>query len=99
MNAPANRGGNEGRAYGRPAPSYDRELCETGPGTPCGEYMRRFWHPIACSSDVTTRPRALRILNEDLILFRDGKGRVGLLYPRCAHRGACSTAPCMILPR
>ena len=48
--------------------------------------MRRFWHPVACSRDVTTRPKKVRILNEDLILFRDGCGRPGLLYPRCAHR-------------
>ena len=75
-------------AYGRPAGTYDREITETGPGTPCGEFMRRYWQPVAVSKDVTSRPQHLRILNEDLVLFRDGKGRPGLLAPRCAHRGA-----------
>jgi phenylpropionate dioxygenase-like ring-hydroxylating dioxygenase large terminal subunit len=78
----------EGGAYGRPQGSHDAELTEVGPGTPCGEFMRRYWHPIAVSSSVTTRPQNTRLLGEDLVLFRDGKGRAGLLTPRCAHRGA-----------
>src|SRR3954469_860949 len=49
--------------------------------------MRRYWHPVAVSDKVTSRPQNVRILGEDLVLFSDGKGRVGLLYPRCAHRG------------
>jgi phenylpropionate dioxygenase-like ring-hydroxylating dioxygenase large terminal subunit len=76
-----------GNAYGRPAQTYDAELVEVGPGTPAGEYLRRYWHPVAVSEKVTTRPQNVRILGEDLILFRDGKGRPGLLLPRCAHRG------------
>ncbi len=76
-----------GTAYGMPAPSYDRDITEVGQGTPCGEWMRRYWHPVALSANVTTRPQKVRILGEDLIIFRDGKGRPGLLYPRCAHRG------------
>ena len=75
-------------AYGRPAGSHDAELTETGPGTPCGEFIRRYWQPVAVSSEVTARPQNVRILGEDLVLFRDGKGRPGLLSPRCAHRGA-----------
>jgi phenylpropionate dioxygenase-like ring-hydroxylating dioxygenase large terminal subunit len=77
----------EGTAYGHTPGEYDKELCEVGPGTPCGELMRRYWHPVAVSAQVTARPQQVRILGEDLILFRDGKGRPGLLYPRCAHRG------------
>jgi phenylpropionate dioxygenase-like ring-hydroxylating dioxygenase large terminal subunit len=50
--------------------------------------MRRYWQPVAVSDSVTTRPQNVRILGEDLILFRDGKGRPGLLTPHCAHRGA-----------
>lgn len=76
-----------GNAYGRPQQTYDAVLTEVGPGTPCGEYMRRFWHPVALSRKVTTTPQEVRLLGEDLILFRDGKGRPGLLLPRCAHRG------------
>jgi phenylpropionate dioxygenase-like ring-hydroxylating dioxygenase large terminal subunit len=78
----------DGSAYGRAAPTYDAELAEVGPGTPCGEFMRRYWQPVAVSPNVTTTPQTVRILGEDLILFRDGRGRPGLLTPRCAHRGA-----------
>ena len=77
----------DGNAYGRPPQHHDAELTEVGPGTPCGEFMRRYWHPIELSAKVGTRPLKVRILGEDLILFRDGKGRCGLLTPRCAHRG------------
>src|SRR6478609_7483539 len=77
----------EGIAYGRPVGHHDAELVEIGPGTPCGEFMRRYWHPISLSADVTTTPQKVRILGEDLILFRDGRGRPGLLTPRCSHRG------------
>lgn len=77
-----------GTAYGRPRQAHDAELTEVGAGTPCGEWMRRYWHPIAVSDKVTSTPQEVRILGEDLILFRDGKGRPGLLLPRCAHRGA-----------
>jgi phenylpropionate dioxygenase-like ring-hydroxylating dioxygenase large terminal subunit len=76
-----------GTAYGRPESTYDRELIEVGPGTPCGEWMRRYWHPVALSANVVPTPQNVRILGEDLIVFRDRKGRPGLLYPRCAHRG------------
>ena len=77
----------EGRAYGRPDPTYDRELAEVGPGTPGGELLRRYWQPLAPSTDATTVPCEVRLLGEDLILFRDGKDRPGLVYPRCCHRG------------
>jgi phenylpropionate dioxygenase-like ring-hydroxylating dioxygenase large terminal subunit len=77
----------DGNNYGRGPLTWDADMTEVGPGTPCGEFMRRYWHPIAVSHKVTTRPQNVRILGEDLILFRDGKGRPGLLYPRCAHRG------------
>ena len=82
-----NRKNADGNNYGRGPQTHDAEITEVAPGTPCGEFMRRYWHPIEVSSRVTSRPRNVRILGEDLILFRDGKGRVGLLYPRCAHRG------------
>jgi nitrite reductase/ring-hydroxylating ferredoxin subunit len=77
----------EGTAYGR-APQHSNDLLtRVGPGTPCGEFMRRYWQPVLASHSVTTRPREVRILGEDLIVFRDRKGRPGLLYPRCMHRG------------
>jgi nitrite reductase/ring-hydroxylating ferredoxin subunit len=76
-----------GTAYGRPKPSYRSELVEVGAGTPMGELMRRYWHPIGLAGDANDTPRKVRVLGEDLILFRDGQGRPGLLYPHCAHRG------------
>jgi nitrite reductase/ring-hydroxylating ferredoxin subunit len=64
----------------------DDELTRVGPGSPCGEYLRRFWHPVAISSELGEVPLALRILGEDLVLFRDRGGRVGLVHKRCPHR-------------
>jgi phenylpropionate dioxygenase-like ring-hydroxylating dioxygenase large terminal subunit len=78
----------DGCAYGRAVHRHDAEITETGPGTPCGELMRRYWQPVAVSARVGTRPQRIRILAEDLIIFRDGRGRPGLITPRCAHRGA-----------
>jgi phenylpropionate dioxygenase-like ring-hydroxylating dioxygenase large terminal subunit len=52
-----------------------------------GELLRRYWHPIGLSADAAATPRKVRVLGEDLILFRDGAGRPGLVYPHCAHRG------------
>ncbi len=58
-----------------------------GPGTPMGNLMRRYWHPVGLASHATETPREVRVLGEDLILFRDGTGRAGLVVARCAHRG------------
>lgn len=78
-----------GTGYGRTPPSYDRRLTEVGPGTPMGEALRRYWHPIATSATLTAeRPHRTRVLGEDLIVFRDGRGRPGVVFERCAHRGA-----------
>ncbi len=76
-----------GTAYGRAQPAYRDELAHVGAGTPMGELLRRYWHPVGIASDAAATPRPVRALGEDLILFRDGEGRAGLLYPRCAHRG------------
>ena len=71
----------------RPAPEEDRELTRIGPGTPCGEYMRRFWQPVALASEVSDLPLALTLLGEDLVLFRTREGALGLLHRHCVHRG------------
>lgn len=76
-----------GCAYGREAPHSDDTLYQVGPGTPCGELLRRYWHPIELSEKVGPRPILTKVLGEDLVLFRDRSGRPGLLYPRCMHRG------------
>jgi phenylpropionate dioxygenase-like ring-hydroxylating dioxygenase large terminal subunit len=71
----------------REVPPPDDELVRVGPGTPCGEYLRRFWQPVAVTRDLTDVPLRIRIMSEDLVLFRDKSGRVGLLQLHCAHRG------------
>ena len=76
-----------GTAYGRPAPTHHKDLAEVGAGTPMGELLRRYWHPVGLTADASATPKQLRVLGEDLILFRDGQGRPGLVLPNCAHRG------------
>jgi len=67
--------------------SPDPELTEVGPGTPCGEYLRQFWMPVAMTDQVGDLPYRIRILGEDLVLFREtGEGRLGLTHLHCAHR-------------
>ena len=65
-------------------------ITETGPGTPCGAFMRRYWQPAALAEELDgPRPvKRVRLLGEDLVLFRDPAGRYGLLHRHCAHRGA-----------
>jgi len=60
----------------------------TGPGTPAGRYLRRFWQPVYHSVDLRPgRPVPLRILGEDFTLYRGEAGGVHLVEPRCPHRG------------
>ena len=68
-------------------PAPDDELTRVGPGTPCGEYLRRFWQPVILAKELGELPRRLRILGEDLVAFRDGSGAIGLLEMHCPHRG------------
>ena len=56
------------------------------PRTPCGEYLRRFWHPVALASELEDLPLLIRVFGEDRVLFRDLSRRVGLLHRRCSHR-------------
>ena len=88
MDVDSKRSDTVGRAYGRKPGVPDPVLTQVGPGTPGGELLRRYWQPIAFPSDATTLPKQIRRFGEDLILFRDGNGEVGLLMPRCIHRGA-----------
>jgi phenylpropionate dioxygenase-like ring-hydroxylating dioxygenase large terminal subunit len=68
-----------------------------GPGTACGALMRRYWQPVALRDEfdpqldpaMAPRPvKAVRLLGQDLVLFRDGRGGWGLLDRDCPHRGA-----------
>lgn len=101
------------------AADENKRLTEVGPGTPAGDWLRRFWHPIAISDrwdglrthwdydrklnfegepgtvgdwgdrlgNFHGNPTPVRILGEDLVLFRDGEGRPGLIQRTCPHRG------------
>ena len=65
----------------------NERLTRVGKGTPCGELMRRYWIPIAASSQLLDNPvKPVRILGEDLVLFRNTKGGLGLIGQRCLHR-------------
>jgi len=77
-----------GGYYASKVPGHDPELTETGPGTPMGEYMRGFWHPVCMALELTDTPRYLKILGEELVAFRDGSGAIGVLHAHCVHRGA-----------
>lgn len=65
-------------------------LTEINAGTPCGELLRRYWQPAALSEELPIggAPLPVRLLGEDLVLFRDDQGRPGLLGLHCSHRGA-----------
>ena len=64
-------------------------LTRVGAGTPMGELMRRYWHPIAALSQLDQNAtRKVRLLGEDLVLYRDRSGKLGLVAERCPHRQA-----------
>ena len=67
----------------------NERITATGPGTPGGEFLRRYWQPVGLSKDVSPggQPKQIRIMSEDLVLFRDVNGRLGLLGLHCSHRG------------
>src|SRR4051794_3630750 len=68
----------------------NESLTRVGPGTPGGELLRRYWVPIAPISELTEEQptKFIRVLGEDLVLFRDKSGNAGLIQDHCAHRGA-----------
>lgn len=65
-------------------------VTRTGPGTPCGDVMRRYWQPAALSEQLAGERPVLkvRLMGEDLVLFRDEGGAYGLVGRHCPHRGA-----------
>jgi nitrite reductase/ring-hydroxylating ferredoxin subunit len=69
----------------------NESLTRVGPGTSMGELMRRYWIPAAFSHQIPKSdgpPIRVRLLGENLVLFRDTQGRLGLLDERCPHRTA-----------
>ncbi|WP_067929391.1 aromatic ring-hydroxylating dioxygenase subunit alpha [Alicyclobacillus shizuokensis] len=67
-------------------------LTQVGPGTPMGNLFRRYWLPIAAASELKDQwTKKVRLLGEDLVLYRDRRGKLGLIGDRCAHRGVSMT--------
>ena len=75
----------------------EEELARVGPGTPSGEVFRRYWLPVEASANLgggrggsfsgSRNPLRVKVLGEDLVLFRDGSGKPGLMAEHCSHRG------------
>ena len=65
-------------------------MTRIGPGTPAGNLLRRYWHPVALVDELAgPRPvRPVTVFGETLVLFRDEHGKLGLIARHCAHRGA-----------
>lgn len=64
-------------------------LTRVGPGTPMGNLLRRYWHPVATVFELDTEPvQSVRLLGENLALYRNESGALGLVAERCPHRGA-----------
>ncbi len=91
----------------------NERLTQVGPGTPMGALFRRYWHPIAASGELDDRPtKQVRLLGENLVLYKDKSGALGLIDRLCATDastsptaspkstacGACTTAGCTMRP-
>ena len=71
------------------SPEKNQQLTQVGPGTPMGEVLRRHWHPIAGVDELERQAiKAVRLMGEDLVLFKDLSGQYGLTDRHCAHRRA-----------
>lgn len=66
----------------------NEQLTRVGPGTPMGNLLRRYWHPVGAVAELDEEPvQRVRLLGEDLVLFRNERGELGLIGHRCPHRG------------
>jgi len=89
MTSLATSGAQRFNAYNTPRDlPEDTELTHVDRGTPMGELFRRYWQPVANVRELSDLPLKLKILGEDLVLFKTAKGEFGLVEQRCAHRGA-----------
>lgn len=68
----------------------NERMTRVGPDTPGGALLRRYWQPVALAEELSElrSVKAVRLLGEDFVLFRDERGRLGLLDRHCAHRRA-----------
>ena len=69
-------------------PEENEMLTRVGPGTPGGEMLRRYWWPVWFEEKIEKKPIMIRLLSETFVLFRDGKGKIGMLDHICSHRRA-----------
>jgi 5,5'-dehydrodivanillate O-demethylase len=70
-------------------PEQNRLLTSVEPGSAMGDYLRRYWHPIAGAADLDDNPiKPIRLFGENLVLYRDLGGNYGLVERQCAHRSA-----------
>jgi hypothetical protein len=81
-----------GTAYAMRPSGSRTELTEVGRGTPMGELLRRYWHPIGLVADATDIPRKVRVLAEDLIA-------TGMAVSACCTPAAAIAAPRSIMAR
>ena len=71
------------------SPEQQERLTRVGPGTPMGTMLRKYWFPILASTELPAgQAREVRLMGEDLAVFRDPEGELGLLERHCPHRGA-----------
>jgi phenylpropionate dioxygenase-like ring-hydroxylating dioxygenase large terminal subunit len=66
-------------------------LTRVGPGTPMGDLMREYWVPALPAAEFPepdSPPKRMRLLGENLVMFRDSNGRIGCIAESCPHRGA-----------
>jgi phenylpropionate dioxygenase-like ring-hydroxylating dioxygenase large terminal subunit len=59
-----------------------------GRGTPAGEWFRRYWLVVGTTRDLHDIPQTVKVLGDELVLFRDQAGEIGLIGQHCPHRGA-----------
>jgi phenylpropionate dioxygenase-like ring-hydroxylating dioxygenase large terminal subunit len=64
------------------------DLPHVGHGTPAGKWFRRYWLVVGTARDLHDIPQAVKVLGEELILFRDPAGQLGLIGRHCPHRGS-----------
>src|ERR1700761_5659403 len=68
--------------------AQNKLLTETAAGTPCGTFMRRYWQPVALAEELDAEtPIPVRVMGENLVLYRQPNGRPALMERRCPHRG------------
>ena len=65
----------------------NERMTQVGPGTPMGELMRRYWQPVAATVELDDNPvKEVRLLGEDMVLYKDRQGRFGVIDNVCPHR-------------